>query len=801
MFTSKETFKKRFLDKFERVYGKSFEDSTIQEQYATLGMLVREYASQDWIHTNERYRAESQKQVYYFSIEFLLGRLLGTNLMNLGIRDVCEAGLKELGISLSQIEEQEIDAGLGNGGLGRLAACFLDSLASMDYPGHGCGIRYKHGLFEQKIVNGYQVELPEQWLRNGNVWEVRKAGLAVEVKFGGHVEVSNSNGKMNFHHVNAETVSAVPHDMPVIGYENETVNTLRLWSAEPSPYRPDRDVMKYKQETEAISEFLYPDDTNVEGKILRLKQQYFLVSAGMQSILNSYLKTGQDIHDFHNHVAIHINDTHPVLAIPEFMRLLIDERNLSWEEAWHITTNTISYTNHTTLSEALEQWPISIFQNLLPRIFMVVEEINERFCMKLWKQYPNQWERIENMAIIAHDMVKMAHLAIVGSHSVNGVAQIHTDILKKREMKLFYEFYPEKFNNKTNGITHRRWLMKANPQLTDIINDRIGTEWIREPKQLEQLEKYACDPNFQDAVYEVKQVNKHHLAEKIRQHTGIVIDEQSIFDVQVKRLHAYKRQLLNILHIMHLYNRLSYEPNFTITPRTFIFGAKASPGYYYAKKIIKLINTLAEKVNNDPRTKDYLKVVFLENYSVSLAEEIIPATNVSEQISTASKEASGTGNMKFMMNGAITIGTMDGANVEIHELVGDDNMFTFGLSAQEVLAYQQRGGYNSFEYYHHDKRIHQVLEQLMNGFFSVTDSEFEHIYDSLLIQNDEYYVLRDFASYSDAQMKLSKMYENRSKWSQMSIMNIAKSGVFSSDRTIREYAENIWGVTSSAYVR
>ncbi|WLR50329.1 glycogen/starch/alpha-glucan phosphorylase [Bacillus tianshenii] len=795
MFSNKEAFKRRFLDKFERVYGKSFDDSTPQEQYATLGMLVREYASQDWIQTNERYRAEGQKQVYYFSIEFLLGRLLGSNLMNLGVREVCEAGLRDLGIELDELEEQEVDAGLGNGGLGRLAACFLDSLASLSLPGHGCGIRYKHGLFDQKIVNGYQVELPEQWLRNGNVWEVRKAGLAVEVKFGGRVDVSSSNGRMAFHHVDAETVTAVPHDMPVIGYENKTVNTLRLWSAEPSPYRPDREVMKYKRETEAISEFLYPDDTNLEGKILRLKQQYFLVSAGLQSILKSYLKSN-DVRDFHKNVAIHVNDTHPVLAIPELMRLLMDEQGLGWEEAWHITTNTISYTNHTTLSEALEKWPVDIFSKLLPRVYMIVDEINERFCRELWEHYPNDWSRIEEMAIIAHDMVKMAHLAIVGSHSINGVARIHTEILKKREMRLFYEYYPSKFNNKTNGITHRRWLLKANPKLADLINERIGEEWVQEPKQLQQLLRYANDKPFQDSIYEVKQANKRQLAERIKEETGIIVDEHSIFDVQVKRLHAYKRQLLNILHIMNLYNQMKADPNYRITPRTFIFGAKASPGYYYAKKIIKLINTLAEKVNHDPQTRDYLKVVFLENYRVSLAEDIIPATDVSEQISTASKEASGTGNMKFMMNGAITLGTMDGANIEIHELVGDDNMFTFGLSADEVLAYQQRGGYNSFEYYHHDKRIHTVLEQLVNGSLPATSSEFEQIYDSLLVQNDEFFVLRDFASYARAQMAVGNAYENRREWLKKAIVNIAKSGVFSSDRTIQQYADEIWDIHS-----
>lgn len=798
MFSSKEAFKQRFLEKYERMYGKSFEESTLPELYNTLGQIVREYVSHDWIETNERYRANRQKQAYYFSIEFLLGRLLGTNLLNLGVRDVVEAGLAELDVDLKELEEQEVDAGLGNGGLGRLAACFLDSLASLSLPGHGVGIRYKHGLFDQKIVDGYQVELPEQWLRNGNVWEIRKASQSIEVKFGGEVKVSYNNGELMFHHVNAETVTAVPYDMPVIGFENKVVNTLRLWSAEPSQFRPDKgDVMKYKRETESISEFLYPDDTHVEGKILRLKQQYFLVSAGLKSIVRSYLKNNNLLHEFHERIAIHINDTHPVLAIPELMRILMDEQGLGWDEAWKITTNTISYTNHTTLSEALEKWPISIFKPLLPRIYMIIEEINERFCRELWEKYPGDWDRIEAMAVIAHDMVKMAHLAIVGSHSVNGVAQIHTDILKTREMKLFFDYYPSKFNNKTNGITHRRWLMKSNPELSNVISEVIGNEWIVKPEKLARLAPFASDSSFQKEIYDVKQHKKRSLAKRIKSLTGIVVDEHSIFDVQVKRLHAYKRQLLNILHIMYLYNRLQEDANFSITPRTFIFGAKASPGYYYAKKIIKLINTLASRINDDPKTKDVLKVIFLENYRVSLAEEIIPAANVSEQISTASKEASGTGNMKFMMNGAITIGTLDGANIEILEEVGHDHIFTFGLTADQVLSYQKNGGYRAFEYYHHDKNLHQVIDQLVNGFFPVTGQEFEMIYDSLLVQNDEYFVLKDFASYVRAQEKLGEAYQDQAGWLEKSIINIAYSGRFSSDRTIQEYADEIWDIDRS----
>lgn len=795
MFSSKEGFKAAFLDKLETMYGKSFKDSTPRDQYNTLGHMIREYISSRWIATNERNRTENHKQMYYLSIEFLLGRLLGSNLMNLGIWRTCEEGLQELGISLNELEENEADAGLGNGGLGRLAACFLDSLASLNLPGHGCGIRYKHGLFDQKIVNGYQVELPEQWLRHGNVWEVRRHDQAVEVSFWGNVETSNIDGKLEFHHRKAEVIMAVPYDIPVVGYDTETVNTLRLWNAEPVPFPPNnQNVLVYKRETEAVSEFLYPDDTHDEGKILRLKQQYFLVSASLQNIVKLHRERNGTLRNLHEKVAIHINDTHPVLAIPELMRILLDEEKLGWEEAWNITVNTISYTNHTTLSEALEKWPIRIFQPLLPRIYMIVEEINERFCRDLWDRHPYDWKRIEDMAIIAHDLVKMAHLAIVGSHSVNGVAKIHTDILKKREMQLFHEHYPEKFNNKTNGITHRRWLLKANPQLASLITDTIGPGWIRKPAELQALASYKQDAAFREKFHGVKQLRKELLAKRIEEQTGVRVDTNSIFDVQVKRLHAYKRQLLNVLHIMHLYNRLKEDHGFMMYPRTFIFGAKASPGYYYAKKIIKLINEVAEKVNNDPQTRDRLKVVFLENYRVSLAEDIFPAADVSEQISTASKEASGTGNMKFMMNGAVTVGTLDGANIEIQEEAGADNIFIFGLTAEEVLHYYQSGGYRSSDYYHHDKRIKKVVDQLVNGFFPDGGDEFEAIYDSLIVQNDEYFVLRDFAPYVDVQDMVGKTYENRNRWLEMSISNVARSGYFTSDRTISQYASDIWHI-------
>ncbi len=794
MFSNKHEFQQAFLKRLEMMCGKPFNESTKSDHFVTLGHMIREFVSTNWIHTKEKYMATAQKEVYYLSIEFLLGRLLRHNLMNLGIEELVENGLQELGIKLDDLEEIESDAGLGNGGLGRLAACFLDSLASMNLPGHGYGIRYRHGLFEQKFVDGYQVELPEQWLRFGHVWEIRKTELAVEVPFWGEIETYYENKNLRFRHINAEVVTAVPYDLPVIGYHTDAVNTLRLWSAEPSPYPAYHDVMKYKRETEAISEFLYPDDTHDEGKILRLKQQYLLVSASLRSIIRKHRSSHRILAELPNHIAIHINDTHPVMAIPELMRILLDEEKMDWEEAWEITTNTISYTNHTTLSEALEKWPVRLFKPLLPRIYMIIEEINERFCRSLWELYPGDWNRIDQMSIISYDEVRMAHLALVGSYSVNGVAKIHTDILKNREMKNFYQVFPQKFNNKTNGINHRRWLIESNPMLTGLITDAIGSRWEDSPEELSKLTKFKDDSIFLDRLQQVKKMNKERFSHRIFEQTGIKINPDSIFDVHVKRLHAYKRQLLNILHIMHLYNRLKEDSSFTMYPRTFIFGAKASKGYYYAKKIIKLINTVAEKINQDPDVQDQLKVVFLENYRVSVAEELFPASDVSEQISTASKEASGTGNMKLMMNGAVTIGTLDGANVEIKERVGPENIFIFGLTAEEVLQFHQHGGYYSMEYYHHDKKIRQVVDQLTNGYFPEVDDEFEPISDSLLIQNDHYFVLRDFDSYVTAHKEVERKYSDRDQWIRMSLMNIAKSGYFSSDRTIKEYAEGIWKI-------
>lgn len=801
MFSNIPLFQQSFTEKLEIMLGKSIDNATSYDCYLTLGVLIREYISKKWMDTNTCYTEYGSKQVYYFSMEFLIGRLLESNLINLGIRDICVQGLQELGISFEEILEQEPDAGLGNGGLGRLAACFLDSLASQQLPGHGSGIRYKYGFFEQKIMNGYQVELPEYWLKDGYVWEIRRPDKAVEVKFGGHVQSDSVNGLLVFFHEQYEIVLAVPYDVPVIGYQTKTVNTLRLWSAE-SAVKPEQKnrlqgenyqkIVEYKRSLEAISEFLYPDDSTDEGKLLRLKQQYFLVSAGIQSIVNNYKKRNGSVADFHQNVAIHVNDTHPVLAIPELMRIFMDEEGLGWDEAWHLTSNTVSYTNHTILAEALETWPIEMFRKLLPRIYMIVDEINERFCRDLWNRYPQEWDRIHKMAIIADGYVKMAHLAIAGSHSINGVAKLHTEILKKREMNLFYQFYPYKFNNKTNGITHRRWLLKANPQLAGFITDAIGASWITHPTDLMQLLRFMDNSTFQEGIQQIKQSNKKKLATMIYSQTGIVIDESSIFDVQIKRLHAYKRQLMNVFHILDLYRRLRENPDLDILPRTFIFGAKAASGYQLAKRVIKLIHAVADKINNDTTIRNKLKVVFLENYRVSLAESIIPAADVSEQISTASKEASGTGNMKFMMNGALTIGTLDGANVEIHEKVGSDHMFVFGLSADEVIQYYMNGNYQAWDMYSRDERIKTIMDQLVNGYLSPNRAEFQMIYDFVLAENDQFFLLADFASYVDAHARVDQAYRDRGQWLKKCIINIAHSGDFSSDRTINDYAKGIW---------
>lgn len=803
MFTDKKTFKDAFVDKLQTMCAKTIEESTDADKYMALGSMIRDYLSRNWVKSNSQYLERGTKQVYYFSLEFLLGRLLESYLINLDVRDMCEEALGELGINLKDLIEKEPDAGLGNGGLGRLGACFLDSLASMSLPGHGCGIRYRYGMFEQRIVNGYQVELPDNWLKEGNVWEVRKIDKAVEVCFGGNVKIGNVEGKMVFIHENYDVVRAVPYDTPIIGYKNNTVNTLRLWSAEVTQKDFDfqafskgdyTKAVEYKYSMEAISQILYPDDNYLQGRLLRLKQQYFFVSAGIQSIVRRFKKKNGSIDNLDEKIDIHINDTHPVLAIPELMRILMDQEGLGWDEAWRVTTNTISYTNHTTLSEALEKWPVDMFKALLPRIYMIVEEINERFCRDLAnKNQENTWP-IRDMAIIADGYVKMANLALVGSHSVNGVAKIHTDLIKKKVLKDFYKLYPYKFNNKTNGVTHRRFLIKANPKLASLITESIGTSWIYHPSDLLKLRKYAEETSFQDELNRIRIKNKTNLAKLISERNNINVDVNSIFDVHVKRLHAYKRQILNILNIMDLYNRVKENPNLNIVPRTFIFGAKAAPGYHLAKQTIKLINTVAEVINNDKKINDRIKVVFLENYNVSLTEIIIPATDVSEQISTASKEASGTGNMKFMMNGAITIGTMDGANIEIKELVGDDNIVIFGLNAQEVQNYYKHGGYKPIEIFNSDNRVNTVINQLINGYLPTTTDEFIDLYNHLLY-HDEFFVLKDLAAYIDAQDRMDNIFKERGKWLRSSILNIAHSGKFSSDRTISEYASGIWKVS------
>lgn len=800
----KNSFKRDYNNKFVQLHGKELKEGNNQQKYEALGSLVRDYVISTWMDTNNRYNQTGEKQVYYFSMEFLLGRLLDDFLLNLGIRDICREALSELDIDLEEIENLEHDQGLGNGGLGRLAACFLDSMASLNIAGHGCGIRYKYGFFEQKIVDCQQVEASDNWLREGNVWEIKKQDKAEIVKFGGSIISDYVNGKLTFTHVNYEPVLAVPYDTPIVGYENEVVNTLRLWSAEPVSNEFDfssfsrGDFLKaisYKNSVEAISLVLYPEDSFYEGKMLRLKQQYFFVSAGIQSIVRHYKKHKGDIKLLDEKIAIHINDTHPTLAIPELMRILLDEEGLSWENAWRITQNTISYTNHTILAEALEKWPVDMFKSLLPRIYMIIEEINRRYCEELWNKYLGQWDKISRMAIIGDGYVRMANLAIVGSHSVNGVAKLHTEILKKREMSDFYYLYPSKFNNKTNGITHRRWLIRSNPKLTKLLVDTIGDSFIKHPTDLENFKNYLDDPGVLEKLGQIKKDNKERLAQEIYKSNGIVIDTNSIFDVQIKRIHAYKRQTLNCLRIMDLYNKLIENPNLDIIPRTFIFAGKAAPGYYLAKNIIELICRVAETVNNDPRVNDKIKVVMLENYQVSLAEKIIPATDLSEQISTTTKEASGTSNMKFMMNGAITIATLDGANIEIKDEVGEDNIVIFGLNAEEVLNYHKQGGYSSWDVCNNDPRLQRVTNDLINGKYCSDKDRFRTIYENLLTYNDEFFVLKDFDAYLAAQDKVNKLYMNKEKWQRMCGVNIAHSGIFSSDRTIQEYATGIWGST------
>jgi len=793
---TKAQFKKDYLKKLTVKSGRTIEEASRWDQYHALASMVREYASSDWVDTNNRYDDKACKQVFYFSIEFLTGKFLMNNLINLGLKGIATEVLDELGLDIEEIAVIEKDQGLGNGGLGRLAACFLDSMAALAIPGHGCGIRYNYGLFEQKIINGYQVEFPDRWLNNRNVWEVKKADKSVEVHFYGDVKLENGRYSLE----NTTPVLAVPYDTPIVGYKNDTVNTLRLWSAQAINKEFDystfsrgeyMDAFKKKYDVESISQVLYPNDSYDEGKVLRLKQEYFFVSAGIQGIIRSYKKLGKPVEKLYDYISIHINDTHPSMAIPELMRILMDQEGLGWDESWSIVEKTCSYTNHTILSEALEKWPVEMFSKLLPRIFLIIEEINKRFCLDLFEKFYKTQDEVNRMAIIGHGEIRMAHLAIIGSHSINGVARLHTEILKNKELKDFYDIMPSKFNNKTNGITHRRWLINSNPDLSKVITKYIGDYWIRDPQQLRELMKFIDDVEFRQEIDDVKRKNKEALAEYILEHNNIVVNPDSIFDVHAKRLHEYKRQTLNILHIMYLYNRLLKNPDEDFVPRTFIFAAKAAPSYYIAKQTIKLINTVADLVNNDTRIKDKIKVVFLENYSVSLAEILMPAADVSEQISTTTKEASGTGNMKFMMNGAVTIATLDGANVEIHEQVGEDNIVLFGLTEEEVYELYERHEYKTDHIIENDPRIKEVLDQLINGFLGVDKEEFQIIYDSV-VYNDEYFVLKDFDSYAEAQERIGKYYADEDIWLKMVITNIAHSGVFSSDKTIQEYASGIW---------
>jgi starch phosphorylase len=802
----KEMFKRSVLYNIKTLYRKSLEEATDQQIFQAVVYAVKDAIVDNWIKTQEAYDEEDPKIVYYMSMEFLMGRALGNNMINLMAYKEFSEALEELGLDINVIEDQEPDAALGNGGLGRLAACFLDSLATLGYPAYGCGIRYRYGMFKQQIVDGYQREVPDDWLKDGNPFELRRPEYTKVVKFGGNVACREENGRLYYYQENYQSVKAVPYDLPVVGYGNGIVNTLRIWDAEPmdcfSLDSFDRgDYRKAVEQTNLaknIVEVLYPNDNHISGKELRLKQQYFFISASVQTAVEKYMAKHDDIHRFYEKVTFQLNDTHPTVAIAELMRILLDDYGLEWDEAWEITTKTCAYTNHTIMAEALEKWPIDLFQRLLPRIYQIIEEINRRFCLEVVNKYSSDSaQKVMKMAIIADGQVKMAHLAIVAGYSVNGVAKLHTEILKNQELKDFYQMYPWKFNNKTNGITQRRFLLHANPLLADWVTDKVGDGWIVDLPVIEGISKYIDDPKQQKEFMEIKRKNKVRLAKYIKEHNGIDVDPDSIFDVQVKRLHEYKRQLLNILHVMYLYNQIKDNPNMEFYPRTFIFGAKAAAGYKTAKLTIKLINSVADKINNDPIVKGRIKVVFIENYRVSNAELIFAAADVSEQISTASKEASGTGNMKFMLNGALTLGTMDGANVEIVEEVGQENAFIFGLSSDEVIRYENYGGYNPMDIYNSDPDIRRVLEQLVDGTYSDDRELFRSLYNSLLNTKesnkaDRYFILKDFKSYAEAQTKVEKAYKNTSGWARSAMLNVAKVGKFTSDRTIQEYVDDIW---------
>ena len=796
----KEKFKKELESNVRMLFRRKLEEATPQQIYQAVAYSVKDDIIDNWIETHKAYEKQDKKMVYYMSMEFLMGRALGNNMINLLCYDDVRETLEELGLDLNLIEDQEPDAALGNGGLGRLAACFLDSLATLGYPAYGCGIRYRYGMFKQKIENGYQVEVPDNWLKYGNPFEIKRDEYAVEVKFGGYVDVEMHNGRQKFVQKGYQSVRAVPYDMPIVGYGNHIVNTLRIWDAEAiNNFNLDSfDKGEYQKAVEqenlarTICEVLYPNDNHMAGKELRLKQQYFFISASVQRAIAKYKETHDDIRKFHEKVTFQLNDTHPTVAVAELMRILVDEEGLEWDEAWEITRKTCAYTNHTIMAEALEKWPIELFSRLLPRVYQIVEEINRRFVIEIQNKYPGDQEKIRKMAILYDGQVRMAHLAIAGSYSVNGVARLHTDILKKRELKDFYEMMPEKFNNKTNGITQRRFLLHGNPLLASWVTDKIGDDWITNLDHLKHLKVYVDDEKCQQEFMNIKYQNKVRLAKYIKEHNGIDVDPRSIFDCQVKRLHEYKRQLMNILHVMYLYNEIKAHPDMDIVPRTFIFGAKVAAGYYTAKLTIKLINAVADKINNDPSINGKIKVVFIEDYRVSNAELIFAAADVSEQISTASKEASGTGNMKFMLNGALTLGTMDGANVEIVEEVGKENAFIFGLSADQVMEYEKNGNYNPRDVYNNNQDVRQVLTQLVNGFYSPENPElFRALYDALL-EKDTYFTLLDFDSYKEAHNRIDAAYRDEEHWARTAMLQTASAGKFSSDRTIEEYAKEMW---------
>ena len=803
----KELFKRSIVYNVKTLYRTPIEEATQHQIFHAVALATKDAIIDAWIATQEQMKKQDPKIVYYMSMEFLMGRALGNNLINLTYYDEVKEALEELGCDLNVIEDQEPDAALGNGGLGRLAACFLDSLATLGYAAYGCGIRYRYGMFKQKIENGYQKEIPDDWLVDGNPFELRRPEYAKIVKFGGYVDVEvDQNGKNHFIQKGYQAVRAIPCDLPVVGYGNNVVNTLRIWDAEAmNTFRLDAfDKGDYQQAVEEenlaklLVEVLYPNDNHMAGKELRLKQQYFFISASVQEAIARYKRNHDDIRKFYEKAAFQLNDTHPTVAVAELMRILIDEEGLEWDEAWEVTTKTCAYTNHTIMAEALEKWPIELFSRLLPRVYQIVEEINRRFVLDIQAKYPGDQEKIRKMAIIYDGQVKMAHLAIAAGHSVNGVARLHTEILKKQELKDFYEMMPEKFNNKTNGITQRRFLLHGNPLLAQWVTDHIGDEWITDLSQISKLKVYADDEKAQQEFMNIKYQNKVRLAKYIQEHNGVTVDPRSIFDVQVKRLHEYKRQLLNILHVMYLYNKIKEHPDMEFYPRTFIFGAKAAAGYRRAKLTIKLINSVADVINNDASINGKLKVVFIEDYRVSNAELIFAAADVSEQISTASKEASGTGNMKFMLNGALTIGTMDGANVEMVEEMGEENAFIFGLSADEVINYEQHGGYNPMDIFNSDQDIRHVLMQLINGYYAPQDPElFRDLYDSLLNTNnsdraDTYFILKDFRSYAETHAKIEAVYRDEKQWAKKALWNTACSGKFSSDRTIQEYVDDIW---------